>query len=529
MCMKKIVFFMLLWIAIGGGVVAQDLPIQSLKAKVGKQPIAIIPAKMNGSFEINPDTLNIICLGYDANFNGVFDEEDGDELPFWWKIERVIDANPYLQNPQPFNVRKVMDFDMNWDGLFPFRCRIPESTDYVPVEFGNVLPIPYKDRVVFYDMSTEKKLDDDDNFELVDSNIKSLCLFELALLTTQRVYENPGDWIPSGNIINLHIAKGDLEKIISYKSSNQNIQRVIAYAVETDTNPYLVIAVLYEGTFGSPDGSVVEFHTVKTYLDEPDELMPWEYYFDIKTINVGTNANDMVLLNPNGVPYLFVVSNGDNRIYIVDGIEQEVNGFGIGIDDNYIQVPCEAPNQLREVSFYLIKNHQYNATITSYDGNTYHINNVFDENNRKIYTIPSEGEISEASYLFNPMITIWGGGDAMTYVFFARTLTYNNDWFEPGDEVEIFYYYVTGITEINNSLKVFPNPAKNTINIELEDIAEVNSIRLINNEGKYFKELTDYSISGNSIQVSIPSLQTGNYFIELDTKQGKYIQKLIIK
>ncbi|MCL2039602.1 MAG: T9SS type A sorting domain-containing protein [Bacteroidetes bacterium] len=531
--MKNIVLFLLLWVA-AVNVANSQLQLQSVKAKVGKQPIAIIPAKISGSFGINPDTLNIICLGYDANFNGEFDEADGDELPSWWKIERTINANPFLLNPQPFTVRKVMDFDMNWDGFFPYRMRIPEAIDYylhyVPIEFGNVLPIPYKDRIVFYDMSTEEKLELDDYiiFDLLDSNIKSGCVYQGdVFFTTQRLYDNPLIYTPSSNLLNMYFAEeSGIEKIISYESPNQYIQRVIAYLGFVDEDEAHVVAVLYEGELNS----VVEFHTLKADMILPE--MTWEDCFDIKEVNVGFNANDMVLLNPNGVPYLFVVSSGDNRIYIIDGLEQEINGYGIGIDSNYIQIPAEAPNSIREVSFKLTPTSlfpiQYilSATITSYDGNLYYIQDIFtstdfENENENNMIIPSDGILSDASYLFE---NIWDGSG----LFFARTLNMN-DWYEPMDEVEIFYSGYTSITENSNSLKIFPNPVNSIINIELEDMYEINSIRLINSEGKLLQTLTNYSVDGNTIQINVSNLQTGSYFIELATKHGRYIQKFILK
>jgi len=318
------------------------------------------------------------------------------------------------------------------------------------------------------------------------------------------------------------------QKIASYESPNKNIQRVIAYIDPINELP--VIAVLYEGqgAWGELIGSTIEFHTFK----DPEEFelgMPWEEMFDIKEIQVGYSANDIVLVNINEHPYIFVVSSGDNRIYIVDGVTQEVNGSALGIDSNYIQIPCEFPNQLREVSFKIHSgdigiNNCLALTTTSYDGNVYYLNDIFtstDFNDPNSYNmiIPSE-EIAEASYLFRPL------GE----VFFARTLTYTDaDWFNPNDEVEIFYCGSTNILELNNTLKVFPNPVENIVNIELEEATNINSIRLFDNEGKYIQALNNYSVVGNIIQINIPKLPAETYFIMLDTKQGIHLQKIIKK
>ena len=540
--MKKLIFVSLLIVAISTAfnsiAVAQIvLQLQSLTAKVGQQPIAIIPAKISGTFEINPDTLNIICLGYDANFNGEFNEEDGDELPSWWKIERIIDANPFSNTTSTFNTRKVMDFDMNWDGFFPFRNRITEVIDKLPTSiFGNVLPIPSKDGITFYDMSTEKRAEYYGILypELVDENIKSFCSYSDVVFTTRRVYDNPGDWNPSRNVLTMYSGTLNFQKKCSYESQNQNIQRVIAYTNPSIDDPNITIAVLYEEEYGSE--STIEFHTPKMPLEQITDEMSWEDCFDIKEIKVGNTVNDMVLLTLDAdVPYLFVVSSGDNRIYVIDE-NLEINGSGIGIDNNYIEIPTEFPNSIREVSFKIntpdLPSASISATISSYDGYTYYINNIFDYNPNNFDTISSKGInytenfkikhdlLSDASYIFKQF------GDEIG-VMFAHTLNMDA-MYGPKDEVEIFYTGYTNILEYNNSLKVFPNPTRNVVNFELEKMSDINFIRLFDNEGKDIKILTDYSIDGNIIQINIPTLPLGNYFIELNTKQQTYIQKIIV-
>ena len=518
--MKRVILFVLLCVANFN--VANAQLIKSLKAKVGKQPVAIIPARQYVGglevFAINPDTLNIICLGYDANFNGEFDEEDGDELPSWWKIERVVNANPLLTNPQPFKVRKVMDFDMNWGGFFPFRNRVPENVDIFPAVFQeSLLPIASADRVTYYNMSTEKPTE----LEFIDSNIKSVCSHSKWFFTTRRVYENPGNWMPSANVLTMYDVD-NFEKVFSYESPNENIQRVIA--INVHNNSMVIIAVLYEGEYGSPDGSTIEFHTSKMPLNNMTSDMEWENCFDIKEIKVGSNANDMVLFHPvvYNLPWLFVVSSADNRIYIVNGATQKFY-------DNYIQLPCEVPNSIREISIQIDYNNSLvSATISSYDGNLYYIEDVFssidfeDEENR---IFPSDGILSDASCLFGTIRNHGWGGIGL---LFARTFN-TNDMYQPEDEVEIFYMSSLGIAENNNVLKIFPNPVENIINIELEEMSEIISIRLIDNEGKYLQALTNYSIDGNTIQINLPEIQTGSYFIEIKTKEGSYIQKFIAK
>ena len=524
-------------VALSNNANAQAMPtLKSLKVQVGKQPIAIIPAKKDGGFEINPDTLNIICLGWDANYMGLYDQE-GDEFPSWWKIERVVDANPFNENPQSYTARKIMDFDVsnyNWEGFFPFRNRIPEAQDGggISIFTGNLLPVAFQDKIIYYDLSSEQPI-----HTIEAANVKSVCSYGEFVFTTSRGYDS--DWNSTSELsMYVYVSMPPLfegfQKVFSYESENKMIQRVIAYESNVDGDSKFVIAVLYEGEgpWGSLVNSTIEFHTLKT--DDITPEMSWEDCFDIKTINVGYNANDMVLLNIGSIyPYLLVVSSGDNGIYAVDGIDYEV-------DEEYMQIPCEAPNSIREVSLKINDNFSISATISSYDGYLYYIHNIFnydpdalEEPNYNYFDsiayiiypnfkIKSDNAIwSDASYLFNNI--------SKNNVVFARTLNMNENYL-PENEVEIFYVkWLTGILEINNSLKVFPNPVEDIVNVELEDMSEIVSIRLINNEGKYIQSLNNYSVNGNIVQINIPNIPIGNYLIRIDTKQGTYIQKVIVK
>jgi hypothetical protein len=362
---------------------------------------------------------------------------------------------------------------------------------------------------------------------LMDEDIQSVCSYSDAVFTTRRVYSEP--YVVSDNVLTMYKAH-DFKKVRSYSSNNKTIQRVIAYSYYHPTGMKVVIAVLYEGLgpWGELVPSTIEFHTSKIGLNAMTDDMTWEDCFDVKEIQCGYSANDMVLLNPNGIPYLFVVSNGDSRIYIVDGIEQKVDGFGLGIDDNYLEIPCD-PYSIREVSFKIIS-----ATVSSYDGYLYYIDNIFNysadfSDADDVWEYPTNLKIksdamSDASYLFNSLGESLGENGVML----ARTLTMDM-YYQPEDEVEIFYVGYTGILENNNSLKVFPNPVESVVNIELEEMLDINFIRLIDNEGKYIQTLTNYSANENIIQINIPKLQVGNYFIELNTPQGNYIQKIIVK
>ena len=80
---------------------------------------------------------------------------------------------------------------------------------------------------------------------------------------------------------------------------------------------------------------------------------------------------------------------------------------------------------------------------------------------------------------------------------------------------------------IDNKLRVFPNPAKNVLNIKLEDIDNKNiSMKIISIDGKILLEKMSSNIS--DIQLDISSLKAGLYFINIDNGLKIYRKKVQI-
>jgi hypothetical protein len=516
---KNILLTLLLWVTICEVSFSQPvMETKSVKFQVGSQPVAIFPTRQAGSFDINPNELNIICYGVDVNYNSIF--EEGDELPSWWRIENADAANPFESNQSQVVVSKVMDFNMSARGsMFPYRTRITEKIDKVPALQSNLLPISYPTKVVFYDIATAEKKDS----IVVDvkANFSSICRYSDFIFSTTR--EHDEEW-KSTNVISMYKKTDDFSKVISYTSPNVNIQRVIAFENDVEGTTKVTIAVLYENVWslaGTP--GTLEFHTLKDgiELSAITADMAWEDCFDIKTIEVGVGINDMVLLSPNGLPFIFVISSGDNRIYTVDCSTQEADGTEIGIDLGYIQI-SDIPVSIREMSLFQTEQ-QISALVTSYSGFVYYIDDIIhpDEGDG-IRKIAVESGLIEGSSLLNNFNT-----DGLQA---AYTIMYSDESYTAGNEVALLFQNETSIYETLYSLKLFPNPVSNIVNIELkeEDVSEINSIKFINNEGKHI-EVHDYSINGNHIQIDVPSLQAGIYFVELNIQNKLHLQKVIIK
>jgi hypothetical protein len=94
-------------------------------------------------------------------------------------------------------------------------------------------------------------------------------------------------------------------------------------------------------------------------------------------------------------------------------------------------------------------------------------------------------------------------------------------WF-PSSQVDTNYHYsltidaTTGIATLNNNedaLKVFPNPAKNTVHITLPQ-AKNASMSITDNTGK---EVYRQVVSSTTIDVNLQQFSSGLYFITVNT------------
>jgi len=86
-------------------------------------------------------------------------------------------------------------------------------------------------------------------------------------------------------------------------------------------------------------------------------------------------------------------------------------------------------------------------------------------------------------------------------------------------------YLKTDINEIEkSSLKVFPNPAKNTLIIENKENVKIKSISLLNVKGQIIKQ---FEI--NNTQLDISNISSGYYILKISHENGVFTQKLIVK
>ncbi|WP_370480308.1 T9SS type A sorting domain-containing protein [Tamlana flava] len=69
---------------------------------------------------------------------------------------------------------------------------------------------------------------------------------------------------------------------------------------------------------------------------------------------------------------------------------------------------------------------------------------------------------------------------------------------------------------------MYPNPAKNILNIQLKSGLQLKQVNIYNIQSQYL-----YSVKSNKIDTQ--NLNTGIYFVEIDTNKGKSAKKLVVK
>lgn len=85
---------------------------------------------------------------------------------------------------------------------------------------------------------------------------------------------------------------------------------------------------------------------------------------------------------------------------------------------------------------------------------------------------------------------------------------------------------VLAVEDVNtkdNSVNIYPNPAKNTITISSKEALQ--SFKIYDEAGRVIR--SESSLKSNKVEVNISSMQTGNYIVTVETEKQKTTRKLI--
>ena len=99
------------------------------------------------------------------------------------------------------------------------------------------------------------------------------------------------------------------------------------------------------------------------------------------------------------------------------------------------------------------------------------------------------------------------------------------------EEIMPFCAEPLGVSEnkVLNSISVFPNPAKDFIQINLGDVQQVNQIIVTDLLGKTVQNLRGNSIQGKIIRLETSNFNSGLYLIQINTEAGTATRKIVIE
>ena len=82
-----------------------------------------------------------------------------------------------------------------------------------------------------------------------------------------------------------------------------------------------------------------------------------------------------------------------------------------------------------------------------------------------------------------------------------------------------FQTWMEGVDELENSLKLYPNPTANVLNVEGEGMS---SLEVYNTVGQ---RVMTMEVNGNKAQVNTESLNNGMYFIRIIANDGAMLNR----
>jgi hypothetical protein len=80
--------------------------------------------------------------------------------------------------------------------------------------------------------------------------------------------------------------------------------------------------------------------------------------------------------------------------------------------------------------------------------------------------------------------------------------------------------------EISAFFNLYPNPAKNMLNIAAKEAISIQSINIYNNLGQLVQSVPNQNL-GNTIAIDVSKLQSGHYFVNIISDKGKTTAKFI--
>lgn len=132
------------------------------------------------------------------------------------------------------------------------------------------------------------------------------------------------------------------------------------------------------------------------------------------------------------------------------------------------------------------------------------------------------GDGSPISYAMSPTHAYTSNGN-----YVVRMIS-NSSCGSKSDTTTVHIKGYTDINDIanNDAIKLYPNPAKSYVNIEMEDGTRIKQVNVLSVTGRLIKAIVD--VNQAEVRLDTDDLTSGLYYITIETKDGVYKRKLDI-
>lgn len=344
---------------------------------------------------------DVLCAGWDANYNGIFEPDSGDVKASWW----------YFENS---SIEAVIKAEFEWPSLFiPIRPAFTEQYLFLPQE----------NSVKKYNLKTGEFLE-----ELV-SNIPvyALSISESLLFISAR-YDEDQDWSPERNevLIYDYVDKLFIDTLVV----SSYVQQTLPYIYNSEN----YLAVLCEGTFGANDSKLFFYK-----LDEGA-------YQLLKDIELGGGGNHIEYGSSNLYGEILIITmNGSLKVHIFSLSDQEI------IKSIDIDTPSwDGPRECKYVDsdghdFVFVS--CWDSKIRVYDLGTGNIFNIFKTDGK------AEGILFDNGRLFvaNPYLNSTYLPNDSVSVFIVTPVSVSENYY---NELVLFPNPVSEILNIKSQFKI---------------------------------------------------------------------------
>lgn len=77
---------------------------------------------------------------------------------------------------------------------------------------------------------------------------------------------------------------------------------------------------------------------------------------------------------------------------------------------------------------------------------------------------------------------------------------------------------------LESTVEIFPNPANNEVRISNIDLSSISSMEIINGQGE---SIYTYEEISNELVTLPETMNSGIYYLVINTENGSYVEKLV--